>query len=123
MSCRAAALCPLHVLTFLRVCVSRENLEKLLEDKHFKEEIVHFNISEERGVVDVSHRGRLIPLLMRYCVTAVDKAAAESRIICRLCKETGMCCAFPLSPASLPPSFPLLIFFLRKKILVLSLNH
>lgn len=46
----------------------RENLEKLLEDKHFKEEIVHFNISEETGVVDASHRARLIPLLMRYSV-------------------------------------------------------
>lgn len=44
----------------------RENLEKLLEDKHFKEEIVHFNISEEKGVVEASHRARLIPLLMRY---------------------------------------------------------
>ncbi|XP_040885804.1 small subunit processome component 20 homolog [Toxotes jaculatrix] len=43
----------------------RENLERLLEDKHFKEEIVHFNISEETGVVDASHRSRLIPLLMR----------------------------------------------------------
>uniref|UniRef100_A0A3Q1ECN8 UTP20 small subunit processome component n=1 Tax=Acanthochromis polyacanthus TaxID=80966 RepID=A0A3Q1ECN8_9TELE len=43
----------------------KENLERLLEDKHFKEEIVHFNISEETGVVDASHRGRLIPLLMR----------------------------------------------------------
>ncbi|KAM9334967.1 small subunit processome component 20 homolog [Symphorus nematophorus] len=43
----------------------KENLEKLLEDKHFKEEIVHFNISEETGVVDASHRARLIPLLMR----------------------------------------------------------
>ncbi|XP_070785368.1 small subunit processome component 20 homolog isoform X2 [Enoplosus armatus] len=43
----------------------KENLERLLDDKHFKEEIVHFNISEETGVVDVSHRARLIPLLMR----------------------------------------------------------
>nr|XP_046234375.1 small subunit processome component 20 homolog isoform X2 [Scatophagus argus] len=43
----------------------KENLEKLLEDKHFKEEIVHFNISEETGVVDASHRAKLIPLLMR----------------------------------------------------------
>ncbi|XP_076578925.1 small subunit processome component 20 homolog [Chaetodon auriga] len=43
----------------------KENLEKLLDDKHFKEEIVHFNISEETGVVDASHRARLIPLLMR----------------------------------------------------------
>ncbi|XP_041637012.1 small subunit processome component 20 homolog [Cheilinus undulatus] len=43
----------------------KENLEKLLDDKHFKEEIVHFNISDESGVVDASHRARLIPLLMR----------------------------------------------------------
>ncbi|XP_017285401.1 small subunit processome component 20 homolog isoform X2 [Kryptolebias marmoratus] len=43
----------------------RENLERLLDDKHFKEEIVRFNISEETGVVDPSHRSQLIPLLMR----------------------------------------------------------
>ncbi|XP_054911685.1 small subunit processome component 20 homolog [Poeciliopsis prolifica] len=43
----------------------KENLERLLDDRHFKEEIVHFNISEETGVVDTSHRGRLIPVLMR----------------------------------------------------------
>ncbi|XP_061662596.1 small subunit processome component 20 homolog [Syngnathoides biaculeatus] len=43
----------------------KDNLEKLLDDKHFKEEIVHFNISEETGVVDASHRAGLIPLLMR----------------------------------------------------------
>ncbi|CAJ1054380.1 small subunit processome component 20 homolog [Xyrichtys novacula] len=43
----------------------KENLEKLLDDKHFKEEIVHFNISDETGVIDASHRARLIPLLMR----------------------------------------------------------
>lgn len=54
------------VLTFVFTCVFRENLERLLDDKHFKEEIVHFNISEETGVVDASHRVRLIPLLMRY---------------------------------------------------------
>jgi len=46
--------------------VYRENLERLLDDKHFKEEIVHFNISEETGVIDASHRVKLIPLLMRY---------------------------------------------------------
>ncbi|KAK5849173.1 hypothetical protein PBY51_008835 [Eleginops maclovinus] len=43
----------------------KENLEKLLDDKHFKEEIVHFNISEETEVIDASHRAKLIPLLMR----------------------------------------------------------
>ncbi|XP_054655986.1 small subunit processome component 20 homolog [Dunckerocampus dactyliophorus] len=43
----------------------KENLGRLLDDKHFKEEIVHFNISEETGVVDASHRAGLVPLLMR----------------------------------------------------------
>ncbi|XP_061839511.2 small subunit processome component 20 homolog [Nerophis lumbriciformis] len=43
----------------------KENLQRLLDDKHFKEEIVHFNISEESGVVEASHRAALIPLLMR----------------------------------------------------------
>ncbi|CAL1568682.1 unnamed protein product [Knipowitschia caucasica] len=48
-----------HILPY------KENLERLLDDKHFKEEIVHFNISEETEVVDSSHRAKLIPLLMR----------------------------------------------------------
>ncbi|XP_062339462.1 small subunit processome component 20 homolog [Osmerus eperlanus] len=43
----------------------KDNLDRLLDDRHFKEEIVHFNISEERTVVDPSHRAQLIPLLMR----------------------------------------------------------
>lgn len=53
-----------HVLDMCLSCF-RENLEKLLEDRHFKEEIVHFNICEEKGVVEASHRARLIPILMR----------------------------------------------------------
>ncbi|XP_029019229.1 small subunit processome component 20 homolog [Betta splendens] len=61
---RAALEC---VLTYKDPSIApyKENLEKLLDDKHFKEEIVHFNISEETGVVEASHRERLIPLLMR----------------------------------------------------------
>ncbi|XP_037315787.2 small subunit processome component 20 homolog isoform X2 [Pungitius pungitius] len=43
----------------------KENLERLLDDKHFKEEIIHFNITEETGVVEASHRATLILLLMR----------------------------------------------------------
>ncbi|XP_060746083.1 small subunit processome component 20 homolog [Tachysurus vachellii] len=43
----------------------KENLERLLDDKHFKDEIVHFNISEEGSVVLDTHRPQLIPLLMR----------------------------------------------------------
>ncbi|NWH65197.1 UTP20 protein, partial [Geococcyx californianus] len=43
----------------------RENLQRLLEDKTFKEEIVHFSISEETSVVKMEHRPDLIPVLMR----------------------------------------------------------
>ncbi|MBN3303699.1 UTP20 protein, partial [Amia calva] len=43
----------------------KENLQRLLDDKHFKEEIVHFNISEESTIVEAPHRPRLIPVLMR----------------------------------------------------------
>ncbi|XP_028810161.1 small subunit processome component 20 homolog [Denticeps clupeoides] len=43
----------------------KENLERLLDDKHFKDEIIHFNISDEGNVVKASHRPHLIPLLMR----------------------------------------------------------
>uniref|UniRef100_A0A8C5X7Q8 UTP20 small subunit processome component n=1 Tax=Malurus cyaneus samueli TaxID=2593467 RepID=A0A8C5X7Q8_9PASS len=43
----------------------RENLQRLLEDKSFKEEIVHFSISEETTVVKTEHRPDLIPVLMR----------------------------------------------------------
>ncbi|XP_061495457.1 small subunit processome component 20 homolog isoform X2 [Rhineura floridana] len=43
----------------------RENLERLLEDKSFKEEIVHFSISEENTIVKTLHRPDVIPVLMR----------------------------------------------------------
>ncbi|XP_042326453.1 small subunit processome component 20 homolog isoform X2 [Sceloporus undulatus] len=43
----------------------RENLKRLLEDKTFKEEIVHFSISEESTIVKTIHRPELIPVLMR----------------------------------------------------------
>uniref|UniRef100_A0A803XPU0 UTP20 small subunit processome component n=1 Tax=Meleagris gallopavo TaxID=9103 RepID=A0A803XPU0_MELGA len=43
----------------------RENLQRLLEDKSFKEEIVHFSISEENTIVKMEHRPHLVPVLMR----------------------------------------------------------
>uniref|UniRef100_W5LP94 UTP20 small subunit processome component n=1 Tax=Astyanax mexicanus TaxID=7994 RepID=W5LP94_ASTMX len=43
----------------------KENLERLLDDRHFKDEIVQFNISEEGSVVLELHRPKLIPMLMR----------------------------------------------------------
>ncbi|KAF6340759.1 UTP20 small subunit processome component [Rhinolophus ferrumequinum] len=48
-----------HILPY------RENLQRLLEDKSFKEEIVHFNISEDNTVVKTAHRADLFPILMR----------------------------------------------------------
>uniref|UniRef100_A0A8C0GJE3 UTP20 small subunit processome component n=1 Tax=Chelonoidis abingdonii TaxID=106734 RepID=A0A8C0GJE3_CHEAB len=43
----------------------KENLQRLLEDKSFKEEIVHFSISEENTIVKMQHRPDLVPVLMR----------------------------------------------------------
>ncbi|KYO17523.1 small subunit processome component 20-like protein [Alligator mississippiensis] len=43
----------------------RENLQRLLEDKSFKEEIVHFSISEENTIVKTQHRPDLVPVLVR----------------------------------------------------------
>ncbi|KAM6214358.1 small subunit processome component 20 homolog [Rhynchocyon petersi] len=48
-----------HILPY------RENLQRLLEDRSFKEEIVHFNISEDNTVVKADHRADLFPILMR----------------------------------------------------------
>ncbi|XP_075712813.1 small subunit processome component 20 homolog [Rhinoderma darwinii] len=48
-----------HVLPY------KENLQRLLEDKKFKEEIIHFSISEESSIVKSMHRSDLIPVLMR----------------------------------------------------------
>ncbi|XP_053439547.1 small subunit processome component 20 homolog [Nycticebus coucang] len=48
-----------HILPY------RQNLQRLLEDKNFKEEIVHFSISEDNAVVKTAHRADLFPILMR----------------------------------------------------------
>uniref|UniRef100_H0V054 UTP20 small subunit processome component n=1 Tax=Cavia porcellus TaxID=10141 RepID=H0V054_CAVPO len=48
-----------HILPY------RENLQRLLDDKTFKEEIVHFSISEDSAVVKTAHRAELFPILMR----------------------------------------------------------
>lgn len=48
-----------HILPY------RENLQRLLDDRSFKEEIVHFNISEDNTVVKAAHRADLFPILMR----------------------------------------------------------
>ncbi|XP_052810287.1 small subunit processome component 20 homolog [Mya arenaria] len=43
----------------------RENFERLLDDKTFKNEIVLFSISQENSVVSPEHRPDLLPVLMR----------------------------------------------------------
>ncbi|XP_043565729.1 small subunit processome component 20 homolog isoform X2 [Chiloscyllium plagiosum] len=43
----------------------RENLQRLLEDKSFKEEVIHFSIAEETTIVSAAHRPELIPIIMR----------------------------------------------------------
>ncbi|GCB68829.1 hypothetical protein scyTo_0000958 [Scyliorhinus torazame] len=43
----------------------RENLQRLLEDKSFKDEIIHFSIAEETTIVSAPHRVELIPVIMR----------------------------------------------------------
>ncbi|XP_036025597.1 small subunit processome component 20 homolog isoform X1 [Onychomys torridus] len=48
-----------HILPY------RENLQRLLEDRSFKEEIVHFSIAEDSTVVKSAHRADLFPILMR----------------------------------------------------------
>ncbi|CAI9571314.1 unnamed protein product, partial [Staurois parvus] len=48
-----------HILPY------KENLQRLLEDKSFKEEIVNFSISEENAIVKPMHRSDLIPVLLR----------------------------------------------------------
>nr|XP_020021683.1 small subunit processome component 20 homolog [Castor canadensis] len=48
-----------HILPY------RESLQRLLEDRSFKEEIVHFSISEDNTVVKPAHRADLFPILMR----------------------------------------------------------
>ncbi|KAM7378035.1 hypothetical protein PAMA_013096 [Pampus argenteus] len=111
---RAALEC---VLTYKdsNIVPYKENLERLLDDKHFKEEIVHFNISEETEVIDASHRARLIPLLMRILFGRLRtkagskfqgkaSAATRSSIILRFLagcqsEELGMFIDLLLEPA------------------------
>ena len=43
----------------------RENFERLLDDKHFKKEIVLFSIDQEATTIQPEHRPDLMPILMR----------------------------------------------------------
>lgn len=74
--------------------VYRENLERLLDDKHFKDEIIHFNISEEGAVVLQSHRPQLIPMLMRCvfrCTMHINDVIALSSTVISSLNVNVMC--------------------------------
>ena len=43
----------------------KDNFERLLTDEKFRDELTHFSIDEENGVVMESHREGLIPVLIR----------------------------------------------------------
>ena len=47
----------------------KENIERLMDDENFRDELAHFSVDEESGIVDISHREGLIPLLIRSVVT------------------------------------------------------
>lgn len=50
---------------FNYLCPYKENIERLLQDESFREELAHFSVDEEEGIVDVSHREGLMPILIR----------------------------------------------------------
>ena len=43
----------------------KENLERLLEDKTFKDELMNFSSNEDLKVVSKDHHGDLVPILIR----------------------------------------------------------
>lgn len=44
----------------------KEHIERLLDDENFRDELAHFSVDEETGIVDTSHREGLMPVLIRY---------------------------------------------------------
>ena len=44
----------------------KENLERLLDDENFRDELAHFSVDEDSGIVVKSHRDGLMPILIRY---------------------------------------------------------
>ncbi|CAF0883188.1 unnamed protein product, partial [Brachionus calyciflorus] len=43
----------------------QENLERLLDGKHFRHELIVFSLDESSGVIHNDHRKKLLPILMR----------------------------------------------------------
>ena len=47
----------------------KENIERLLDDENFRDDLAHFSVDEESGIVDTSHREGLMPVLIRSVMT------------------------------------------------------
>lgn len=43
----------------------RENIDRLLDDEIFRDELAHFSVDEDNGIVVKSHRDGLMPILIR----------------------------------------------------------
>lgn len=43
----------------------KENIERLLDDENFRDELAHFSVDEDSGIVVKSHRDGLMPVLIR----------------------------------------------------------
>ena len=43
----------------------KENIERLLGDENFRDELAHFSVDEDSGIVVKSHRDGLMPVLIR----------------------------------------------------------
>lgn len=43
----------------------KENIERLLDDENFRDELAHFSVDEDHGIVVKSHRDGLMPILIR----------------------------------------------------------
>ena len=67
---------------FNYLCPYKENIERLLQDEGFREELAHFSVDEEKGIVDVSHREGLMPILIRY---VASRGMMEHAIYRRQC--------------------------------------
>lgn len=64
-SVQKSALSCLYVYQYEHIKPYKEHLEKLLEGKHFRHELVIFNLDESSGVIHNDHRQKLLPILMR----------------------------------------------------------
>lgn len=43
----------------------KNNLRNLVDEVKFRDEIVHFQIDKENGIIQESHREELMPIVMR----------------------------------------------------------